>query len=58
MSVPSTSIEPAVGRSIPASRLRSVVFPEPDGPMSATNPPASIERSTPISVWITCSPRR
>ena len=45
--VPSSQTSPAVGRSSPASRLRSVDFPHPLGPMIATNSPRSIEMSTP-----------
>src|SRR3989337_939219 len=37
MFAPSTSIRPAVGRSIPPTRFSSVVFPQPDGPLTATN---------------------
>src|SRR5436853_7636553 len=33
---PFTSIRPAVGRSIPPSRFKRVVFPQPDGPRTAT----------------------
>ena len=39
MSLPSIKISPEVGVSIPAIRLRRVVFPEPDGPMSERNSP-------------------
>jgi hypothetical protein len=35
-----------VGVSIPAIRFRSVVFPEPEGPISATKSPSAIERET------------
>jgi hypothetical protein len=33
-----------VGESIPATRLSKVVFPEPDGPMSARNSPLATSR--------------
>ncbi len=36
ISVPSTSSRPAEGVTIPASRLRNVDFPAPDGPTSST----------------------
>src|SRR6266581_6845952 len=44
---PSTSIRPAVGRSIPPMRLRSVVFPHPDGPWTATSSPSATCMSRP-----------
>ncbi len=46
---PATVTVPAVGRSIPAIRLMMVVFPLPDGPVIATNSPAPMHRSTPLS---------
>src|ERR1041384_2976548 len=42
ISVPETSIGPDEGLSMPAMRLRSVVFPEPEGPMSPRNSPSGI----------------
>ena len=51
-----TSIAPASGRSNPATRRSSVVFPHPDGPRSATTSP----RSTQSEAWSTAttSPKR
>src|SRR2546428_14071730 len=46
---PSTSIRPAVGRSIPPIRLRSVVFPHPEGPWTATSSPSATCMSRPRS---------
>src|SRR6059036_3692373 len=46
---PSTSIRPAVGRSIPPMRLSSVVFPHPDGPWTATSSPSATCMSRPRS---------
>jgi hypothetical protein len=43
-SIPSMKIFPDVGLSMPAMRLRSVVLPEPDGPMKAMNSPWEIAR--------------
>ena len=34
----------------------NVDLPEPDGPMTATNSPGSIETVTPRSAWTTCGP--
>ena len=45
MSFPSTSIDPFEGRSSPAIRLSSVLFPEPEGPISASNDPSGTSRS-------------
>ena len=39
-----TSIFPVVGLSMPLMMFRSEVFPEPEGPQSATNWPGSIVR--------------
>src|SRR5436305_101559 len=44
---PATAISPSVGVSRPATRLRSVDLPQPEGPMTATNSPGSITKSTP-----------
>src|SRR5262252_8466834 len=38
-------ISPASNRSMPPSRLRSVVLPEPEGPITATKSPRGIDRS-------------
>src|SRR5579862_6478860 len=45
-SSPPIRTRPDSGTSSPASTRSSVVLPEPDGPSSATNSPASIARST------------
>src|SRR5262245_50763243 len=45
MRCPATWISPASGRSMPPSRLSSVVLPEPDGPITATKSPRGMPRS-------------
>src|SRR6478609_6397163 len=47
MSLPSSRILPSVGRSKPAIKRSVVVFPQPEGPSSEKNSPASIETSIP-----------
>src|SRR5437867_12493498 len=42
MSVPATSILPAVGLSMPAIRFNSVDFPDPVGPISLRKSPSAI----------------
>src|SRR5690606_27217886 len=49
---------PDVGRSSPASSPRSVVFPLPDGPTTATNSLASTRRSTPSRTVTSRGPLR
>ena len=44
MDWPSRTTSPVVGRSSPPSSWRSVDLPEPDGPIRATNSPASTVR--------------
>src|SRR5262245_26055696 len=44
--IPLSRIRPSVGRSRPATRLRMVLFPQPDGPTTATNSPARTSRLT------------
>jgi putative ABC transport system ATP-binding protein len=46
MSMPPTSIDPSLAVSSPPIKLRSVVLPEPDGPISATNSPGATDRDT------------
>src|SRR5713226_3148341 len=46
---PSTSIRPAVGRSIPPMRLSKVVFPHPEGPWTATSSRSATCMSRPRS---------
>ncbi len=41
MSLPSTTIEPELGRSKPATSRSAVVLPQPDGPSSERNSPCS-----------------
>ena len=48
---------PPDGESSPPIRLSSVVLPEPDGPISATNSPCGIWRLTPFSTSIRSLPR-
>ena len=49
MRAPSTMTSPDVTSSIPDSVFNSVVFPQPDGPMTATICPRSISNVTPRS---------
>src|SRR5947208_1733291 len=53
-----TKISPPLGRSSPAIRLRSVVLPEPDGPISARNSPSGTSRLSPKRTLICSLPRR
>ena len=46
---PAIAIEPSVGWSNPASRRRSVVLPQPDGPSSEKNSPVPIVSETSCS---------
>src|SRR4029079_7850109 len=46
---PASDTSPSVGVSSPAMMLRSVDFPQPDGPITATNSAVAIEKSTPRS---------
>jgi hypothetical protein len=55
-SVPSTTTEPEVGASSPASRCMSVDLPEPDGPMMAANSPRSNDTVTPRRASTAASP--
>ena len=48
-STPSMCTDPESTRSSPAAMLRNVDFPHPDGPVIATNSPASMTTSTPRS---------
>src|SRR2546425_231069 len=45
-SSPSTTTRPSSARSSPPRRFRSVVFPEPEGPMTASHSPCLISRLT------------
>ena len=54
---PASSTRPDVGGSRPAATCRSVLFPEPDGPMTAVKVCASNSMSTPSSARTACGPR-
>src|SRR4051812_5851533 len=41
---------PSVGISSPATRLRSVLLPQPEWPMSVTNSPLRIDKSIPLRI--------
>src|SRR5262249_27328772 len=43
---PLSRMRPSLGRSRPATRLRIVLLPQPDGPTTATNSPARTSRLT------------
>ncbi len=46
---PSMRISPEVGGIRPATSFRSVDFPQPDGPTTATNSPSRMSRSSGFS---------
>ena len=50
MSLPATTIAPAVGSSKPATILSTVVLPQPEGPRKETNSPAPTSR---LKSWTT-----
>src|SRR5262245_15336684 len=54
---PLTLMAPPVGVSSPPIRLRSVVLPEPDGPISARKSPFGISRLTPLRTSMRSLPR-
>src|SRR5512140_1093372 len=56
-SSPPTRTCPEVGRSMPAIRFKSVVLPEPDGPIKATKSPASTLNESPSRTVRTCVSR-
>ena len=56
--MPPTSTRPAVGRSIPPSRLTRVVLPAPERPVTAANTPRRTSRSTPRRTCSVASPLR
>src|SRR5436309_12899506 len=58
MTRPSMLIRPCVGVSIPAIRFRSVVLPDPDGPIRAMNSPVSMVRSMSSSTGMLRESRR
>ena len=49
MSVPPTWIVPALGLSMPAMRLSSVLLPDPLAPISDTKSPLSMAKLTSLS---------
>src|SRR5690349_9180617 len=53
---PATSIAPASDRSMPPSRLSSVVLPDPDGPITATKSPRGMARLRPSKMVIVSLP--
>src|SRR5712691_758628 len=55
---PSTSIRPAVGRSIPPRRFNKVVFPHPEGPWTAMSSPSLTCMSRPRSAITSDFPAR
>ena len=55
MGRPRTRIEPAVGASKPASIIRQVVFPDPEGPSRVRNSPFRTWRSSPSTTGVTPS---
>ena len=57
MRLPPTTISPELGLSRPPIRLRSVVLPEPDGPISATKSPRGMSSVRPCRTSIFCLPR-
>ena len=56
MFVPLARIEPEVGRSSPAMRLRSVDLPEPEEPSSARNSFVATESETSSTARTQVSP--
>src|SRR5215217_3145342 len=56
MDSPPTKTSPRSNSSRPERQLRSVVFPHPEGPMTATISPRVIERSTPRRAWTRTPP--
>src|SRR5919112_4810305 len=53
---PPIKTSPRSNSSRPERQLRSVVFPQPEGPMTATISPRAIERSTPRRAWTRTPP--
>ena len=58
MSSPLTITDPASMSSRPDRQFNSVVLPEPDGPITATNSPRSTTRSTPRNASTVSAPVR
>ena len=57
-SLPFSRYVPLLGVSRQPMRFISVDFPEPDGPMIATNSPRSMSTDTPLSAWTDSAPMR
>ena len=53
MSRPPTMMWPLVTESMVETQFRSVVLPEPEGPMMPTNSPAATSKLTPARAWVT-----
>src|SRR5271157_6591081 len=53
---PCARMEPEVGRSRPAMRLRSVDFPDPEEPRSARNSFRATESETSLTAWMVAPP--
>ena len=51
MSSPSLISRPTVGCSNPATIMRKVVFPEPEGPSRVRNSPRPTSSVTSLSAW-------
>src|SRR5215208_2133204 len=56
MDSPSIKTSPRSNSSRPERQLRSVVFPQPEGPITATISPRAIERSTLRRAWTRTPP--
>src|SRR5215208_73570 len=56
MDSPPIKTSPRSNSSRPERQLRSVVFPHPEGPMTATISPRVIERSNPRRAWTRTPP--
>jgi hypothetical protein len=51
---PATRTSPSAGCNSPASTLSRVLFPQPDGPISDTNPPLGMDMSMLCSTRLVC----
>src|SRR5215211_4859389 len=56
MDSPPTATSPPSNSSRPERQFRSVVFPQPEGPMMATISPRGMLRSTPLKAWTVTPP--
>ena len=57
-SSPARRSVPEVGRSRQPRMFISVLLPEPDAPITATNSPSSMSSDTPASACTVCAPMR